>query len=120
MESGIYPKLYFAGEARGKAHVHVVIIGFAACDRAEKQIYDYDADGSHVTVTPAKNISPYLVEGNGFAVTSRTTPICAVPAIINGSKQVDGGFLMLTQEERQALLANNPDVAPYVREFLGS
>ena len=60
MESGIYPKLYFAGEARGKAHVHVVIIGFAACDRAEKQIYDYDADGSHVTVTPAKNISPIL------------------------------------------------------------
>ena len=43
------------------AHVHVVIIGFAAFDTANKRIYDYESD--KVTVATAKNISPYLVEG---------------------------------------------------------
>ena len=61
-------KIHFAhrtfpwvSEARGKAHVHVVIIGFADFDAANKRIYDYE--GEKPTVISAKNISPYLIEG---------------------------------------------------------
>ena len=31
-------------EARGKSHVHVVIIGFARFDASGKRIYDYGAE----------------------------------------------------------------------------
>ena len=118
-------KIHFAhrtfaweSEARGKAHVHVVIIGFGAFDAASKRIYDYE--GEKPTVFSAKNISPYLIEGSDLAVTSRTLPICDVPEIINGNKQVDGGFLTLTDEEKTELLRNCPDAKPFVRRFLGS
>ncbi|MGB7748675.1 MAG: DNA methyltransferase [Verrucomicrobiia bacterium] len=118
-------KIHFAhrtfaweSEARGKAHVHVVIIGFGAFDTTNKRIYDYE--GEKPTVFIAKNISPYLIESSDFAVTSRTSPLCDVPEIINGSKQVDGGFLTLTDEEKNELLRKCPDAKPFVRRFLGS
>lgn len=108
----------WASEARGKAHVHVVIIGFAAFDAANKRIYDYE--GEKPTVAVARNISPYLIEGSDLAVTSRTSPFCDVPEIINGSKQVDGGFLTLIDEEKSELIRKCPDAKPFVRRFLGS
>jgi hypothetical protein len=108
----------WASEARGKAHVHVVIIGFAAFDTGNKRIYDYE--GVTSTVVLAKNISPYLIEGSDLAVTSRTSPLCEVPEIINGNKQVDGGFLTLTDEEKGEFLRKCPDLKPFVRRFIGS
>jgi hypothetical protein len=108
----------WASEARGMAHVHVVIIGFGAFDTTNKRIYEYE--GEKPTVICAKNISPYLIEGSDFAITSRSSPLCKVPGIINGSKQVDGGFLTLTDEERAELIRKCPDAEPFVRQFLGS
>ena len=118
-------KIHFAhrtfpweSEARGKAHVHVVIIGFAAFDSANKRIYEYE--GQKTTVIGANNISPYLIGGSDLAITSRTSPLGKVPPIINGSKQVDGGFLTLTDQEKAELLRKCPDAKPFVRRFLGS
>jgi hypothetical protein len=118
-------KIHFAhrtfswvSEARGKAHVHVVIIGFGAFDSANKQIYDYE--GEKPTVIAAKNISPYLIQGSDLAIASRTSPLCEVPEIVNGSKQVDGGFLTLTDKEKADVLRKCPAAKPFVRRFLGS
>ena len=70
-------KIHFAhrtfpwvSEARGKAHVHVVIIGFAAFDSTNKRIYEYQ--GETASITSAKNISPYLIEGSDVTIESRT------------------------------------------------
>ena len=62
-------------EARGKAHVHVVIIGFGAFETKGKRIYDYDPRAGKSSISPAKNISPYLVEGSDVVVLSRSAPI---------------------------------------------
>ncbi len=110
----------WSSEARGKAHVHVVIIGFAAFDGTNKHIYDYQHGESNVTVSTATNINPYLVEGTDLVVLSRTTPISNFPAIVNGSKQVDGGFLTLNREEKDHLIKTYPQCSPYVRPFIGS
>src|SRR5207249_1042130 len=48
-------------EARGKAHVHVVIIGFSQADSPGKRIFDYETDQENPTVLSVKKISPYLV-----------------------------------------------------------
>jgi len=66
-------------EARGKAHVHVVIIGFGAFDTGNKRIYDYD--GANATVIPVTNISPYLVEGRDAALQNREQPVSNVPGM---------------------------------------
>ena len=67
-----------------------------------------------------RNISPYLIEGSDLTITSRTSPLGKVPEIINGSKQVDGGFLTLTDEEKAELLQTCPEAKPFIRRFLGS
>ena len=123
-----YPlKIHFAhrafeweSEARGKAHVHVVIVGFAAFDRSNKHLYDYQTDGGHVTVSSASNISPYLVEGGDVAIISRTEPICAVPKIVFGNMPNDGGHLLLTTEAKRVLLQKEPGAERFIRRFVGA
>ncbi|MGP8156456.1 MAG: class I SAM-dependent DNA methyltransferase [Candidatus Acidiferrales bacterium] len=120
-------KIHFAhrtfawqSEARGKAHVHVVIIGFAAFDASSKRIYDYDSDSERVTAAPAKNISPYLIEGGDIAVLSRSAPLSSVPEILFGNMPNDGGHLILTDAEKAELLANELAAGQFIRPFLGA
>ena len=136
----------WASEARGKAHVHVVIIGFAAFDTANKRIYDYEgragsplpaasvhnvpkrrarSDAPYqptdtITVTAAKNISPYLVEGTDLAILNRSTPICDVPEIGIGNKPIDDGNYLFTPEEKAALLKEEPAAKEFFRRWIGS
>jgi hypothetical protein len=105
-------------EARGKAHVHVVIVGFATFDAANKRIYDYEAEKS--TVITAKNISPYLVEGSEFAITNRSKPLCLVPEMGVGNKPIDDGNYLFTPEQKASFLKEEPKAREFFRRFLGA
>ena len=118
-------KIHFAhrtfawiSEARGKAHVHVVIIGFGAFDVAGKKIYDYETETA--TVTTASNISPYLTPGSDAFVTKQSKPICDVPEMRCGNKPSDGGNLILTDEEKTVFLREEPTAKKFLRRFTGS
>jgi hypothetical protein len=108
----------WASEARGKAHVHVVIIGFAVFDTTNKRIYDYEAGIEKVTVSSAKNISPYLVEGSDRAISNRTTPLCNVPKMSWGNKPTDGGHFILSPEERVQLIADEPAARKFIHRYM--
>ena len=64
-----------------------------------KTIYDGD------TAIPAKHINCYLMDAPDAVVESRSQPICDVPPMVYGNKPTDGGHLLLTPEEKDALLA---------------
>ena len=106
----------WASEARGKAHVHVVIIGFGAFDAANKRVFDYEDE--KVTAVAVTNISPYLVEGSDVVVSSRSRPLCEVPACEYGNKPTDGGHLIIEEADRQQFLTENPDAKKYLRPLL--
>ena len=107
-------------EARGKAHVHVVIIGFSNFDTAMKRIFDYGTNEENVTISNPKNISPYLVEGPDRAITNRSKPLCEVPEMGIGNKPIDGGHYLFTPEEKAAFLAVEPAAKDYFRRWVGS
>jgi hypothetical protein len=107
-------------EARGKAHVHVVIIGFGTTTAGPKMLFEYEVDPSTPTSAGVSNISPYLIEGTNQVAISRTKPICDVPEMTNGSKPVDGGHLILTTDERDELIAACPAAEKFVRRLIGS
>jgi restriction-modification enzyme MmeI-like protein len=120
-------KIHFAhrtfpweSEARGRAHVHVVIIGFGALDVPSKRITDYDSDLDHPTQTTVANINPYLVEGSDRCMEKRRDPLCPSDPMVYGSKPVDGGHLILSEEEKDQLIAECPEAATFIRRFLGS
>ena len=108
----------WASEARGKAHVHVVIVGFGCFDQTAKPIYDYETASGDPTVSVVANIGPYLVSGPDRAITNRTTPLADVPKMSWGNKPTDGGHFILSPEEKSKLLAEEPDAAPFIRRYM--
>lgn len=109
-----YRTFIWDSETHDKAHVHVVIIGFSRGPFSSGIIFD---GGS---ATAVSSISPYLVEGGRITVSSRGRPLCDVPAMTKGNQPTDGGNLILSVEERDRLLADDPSVAPFVRRYIGA
>ncbi len=106
-------------EAKGKAAVHVVIIGFSSNNSKIKSIYDYDDLNAEPHEKQVKNINPYLIAGDNYLIRRRTKPICEVPPMSWGNKPVDGGNLILTKSELDTLKTNEPKALKYIKKFLG-
>jgi hypothetical protein len=119
-------KIHFAhrtfrweSEAKGKAHVHVVIIGFGAFDAPNKQLIDH-SDPKHLSVATVKNIGPYLTVGPDACVSKQTKPLCDVPEMRCGNKPTDGGNFIFTDAEKDEFLKNEPGAERFLRRFTGS
>ena len=108
----------WGNEARGNAAVHVVIIGFANFNYNPKRIFEYDDIKGEPHEVVVKNINPYLVDGKDAFIKKRTSPICNVPSINRGSDAIDDGNLLLTLDEKEILIKNNPDSEKWVKPFL--
>lgn len=108
----------WSNEAKGNAGVHVVIVGFANFDTANKSIFDYEDIKGEAHEIKVKNINPYLVEGKDFALLSRSKPLCNVPSILFGSKLVDEGNYLFTEEEKNQFLAQEPKSIEFFKEIL--
>ncbi|MBR9909677.1 MAG: class I SAM-dependent DNA methyltransferase [Gammaproteobacteria bacterium] len=103
------------------AAVHVVIVGFSSKDVSTKKIYEYETVVSDPHVVAAKTINAYLVEGPEVSVFSRRKVLSSnAPEMKYGSIGIDGGHLVLTQEERKALISKEPAAEPYIRPFVGA
>jgi hypothetical protein len=107
-------------EARGKAAVHCVIIGFGLEDRSGKVIYEYDDIKGEPHAVPAANINPYLVDAPDVVLPRRSSPICKVPEIGIGNKPIDDGNYLFTAEEKRAFVALEPASAKWFRRWLGA
>ncbi len=108
-------KIHFAhrtfkwnSEARGKANVYVIIIGFANYDIEKKLLYDYETPDSEPFEYTAENINPYLTFGKDVVVIKMNKPICPVPEISFGNMPNDGGYLLLNEDEKNDLLKKEP------------
>ncbi len=120
-------KIHFAhrtfdwmSEARGAANVDVVIIGFGAFDVTSKKIYDYEHSDGSATVTAARNINPCLFEGSDTVLLNRSRPLCDVPEMRYGNKPTDGGNFILTREERDEFIREEPGSARFIRPYVGA
>ncbi len=110
----------WSSEARGKAAVHCVIIGFGLDASIPRQLYDYDTVQSDPVVTSASNINPYLVDAGDSVLFNRSQPICDVPRIGIGNKPIDGGNYLFKPDEKGAFLEIEPQAKPYFRKWVGS
>jgi len=88
----------WGSDARGKAHVHVVIIGLCRRDDEPpvKRLFTYDDIKGDPTESRHTSLTPYLFDGSGIAdrhLVVEETPeqLCAQPKLIIGSKPIDDG-----------------------------
>jgi len=106
LDNGIFinfgiPTFKWANEAKGKAAVHCVIVGFSY-------------------IKPVKNISPYLFEGPNIIIESRSKPLCNVPQIQKGNQPTDGGNLIIEAEDYNNFITHEPMVEPYIKRLVGA
>ena len=117
----------WGSDARGKAHVHVIILGLDRQEgtQAVKRLFSYpDINGDPEETRPAA-LSPYLFDAGGLsnpglAVREEGKPINGLPKLITGSKPIDNGYYIFTTEERAQFLAQEPEAEPFLRPFIGA
>jgi type II restriction/modification system DNA methylase subunit YeeA len=110
----------WSNEARGNAAVYCVIIGFANYDTPNKSIFEYEDIKGEAHEVKAKNINSYLVDAKDIFIGKRRKPICNVPEIKFGNQPIDGGWLILDEQERDEVLQKEPFVEKYIRRYYGS
>ena len=104
----------WSSEASQKAHVHCVIIGFSQKSRNAKFIYE---DGR---ATQSSNINGYLVDADNVFIQLRGKASDNRPKLTQGNKPWDGGFLILSEEEREDLIAKYPSADSFIKKYIGS
>lgn len=111
-----YQTFKWNSEAKEKAAVHCIIVGFkSGIDNESKKLYT----GSN-TLELVDNISPYLFPGKTIFVESLKKPIGNVSPMYFGSKPTDGGFFFLTLEEREEFVRKEPQSSKYIHKVLGA
>ena len=117
----------WGSDARGKAHVHVVILGLdrRKAARAEKRLFSYPDINGDPEESRHGALSPYLFDAGGLSdphlvVREESRPINEIAALRYGSQPIDDGHMIFGAEERAAFLDAEPKAAPYLRPFIGA
>ena len=117
----------WGSDARGKAHVHVVIIGFDGLKtvRVDKRLFSYPDIKGEPEETLHAALSPYLFDAGGLAdphltVREESRPINGMAKLIIGSKPIDGGHYIFTAKERTAFLDMEPAAESFLRPYIGA
>ena len=121
LDSGVhidfaYHTFQWDSESNLKAHVHVVIVAFSCGmnDGQKKPLFD----GDRFNLVP--NINGYLLPAPNITIDNRTRALCPVPQMDFGNMPNDGGSLLLSPEERETVLRDEPALASVIRPFVGA
>ena len=116
----------WGSDARGKAHVHVVIIGLDGHEAVpgRKRLFSYPDINGDPEETRHAVLSPYLFDAGGLAdphLTVRTAsrPINGLRRLKTGVQMIDNGILTFREAEKDAFLAAEPAATPFFRKYIG-
>ena len=117
----------WGSDARGKANVHVVIIGLDKREqaRADKRLFSYPDIKGEPEETIHSVLSPYLFDACGLidphlTVREESSPINGMEELIIGSKPIDGGHYIFDKDERAVFLEKEPGAESYLRPYVGA
>ena len=117
----------WSSEAKGAAHLHVVIIGLAARghEPSDKRLFSYADPKGEPSVSLHRVLSPYLFDGANLsnphlAVVETNERLSKQPPMVFGSMPNDDGQLILSPTEKSVLLALHPEAEPFIRQLLGA
>lgn len=117
----------WGSDARGKAHVHVVIIGLTRRDQevATKRLFSYDDIDGDPVESQHKALSAYLFDASQLTdrhlvVDEVSKPLCDAPKLISGTQPIDDGHYIFDKAERKDFLQAEPKAASLLRPYVGS
>ena len=117
----------WGSDARGKAHVHVVIIGLDGREEVprRKRLFSYPDLGGDPEETRHAVLSPYLFDAGGLAdphltVREESAPVNGMRKLITGTQPLENGNLTFSTAGKTAFLVREPNAEPYFRPFPGA
>jgi len=120
-------KIHFAhrtfkwnNEAKGNAAVYCVIIGFASFDTNNKRLFQYEDIRQEAHEILVKNINPYLVDAKDILIHTQSNPICDVPKMCFGNMPLDGGYLLLTDQDKNELIIKERQAERYIKPLISA
>ena len=109
-----YKSFVWNSEAKEKAQVHCVIIGFSSMK--QKSPILFDKDNKEIVET----INPYLIAGEMIYVGRRNKPISQKLEMSRGNQPTDGGNLIIEAEEYDSFIKSEPAAKKYIKKLIGS
>ncbi len=102
-------------EAKDKAAVHCVIIGFSCVEsKGEKLLFN----GENIELVDKLN--PYLRPGKTVFIENISNPICPVTKMTTGNRPADGGHLIIEAEEYDDFIRREPKAKKYIKRLTGA
>ena len=106
----------WTSESKQKAAVHCVVIGFS-CGSNQSQKQLFSGNGCKFV----DHINGYLIAAPNVFIQSRGKPLLkTMPIMSKGSQPTDGGNLILSQQERNALITAYPDCNRFIKRYIGA
>ncbi|MER2226339.1 MAG: DNA methyltransferase [Carnobacterium sp.] len=110
-----YTSFKWTNSAKNNAGVTVAIIGLSSkCIKEEKYIF------GEANKINARNISPYLTDGEDIVVSSKNNSISSSPNAFLGSLPLDGGHLILDENQHKIILDEYPEISKLIKKYIGS
>lgn len=110
----------WSSEAPGAAAVHCVIVGFDRQKTPAARLFNYPDLRGEPLEEQAASVNAYLVDGPRVLVKGRSEVLAkALPSAVYGSLPADGGNLIVSPEDYQAV-AEDPHMGKYLRRFVGA
>jgi len=100
--------------AKHNAGITCAIIGLRNKVNSHKFIFKENVK------TEVKNINAYLIDLPNIYINKSRTTISNIPEMSFGNMANDGGFLILSSDERDALLKEDSKSNKYIKQFIGS
>ncbi len=110
-----YDTFIWNSESNDQAKVHCVIVGFSFNSKNNKILFSSDN-----RFQVCSNISPYLTDSSTVFIESRSAPLCAVSPMRFGSMPRDGGGFVLSEEEKDELIAKEPIAQKWIHPYIGA
>ena len=117
----------WGSDARGKAHVHVVILGLDRRANApdQRRLFSYAKVGGEPVETMHKAISPYLFDASGLGnphlvVREIPNPINGMPKLLSGSQPIDDGHFIFDADSAKAFVSIEPRAERFLRPYIAA
>jgi len=110
-----YRSFKWSNHAKQNAGVSCIILGIRNKSNKDKILYQNE------TKIKCSNISPYLIPCKNITIVNkRNTTLSVLPKIGYGSSALDGGNLILSKQEMEGIIKENPEAMRFIKKIIGS
>ncbi len=105
----------WSNEAKNNAAIHCVIVGISSKDRSYKVLFDENGVSKQVNC-----IGPYLTANSEVYVEAQKNPFTSISKMNFGNQPRDGGNFILSNEEKEKCVADDPTLQCWIRRYMGA